>query len=105
MPLRSSNDLFISEVVNPAAARQPPADAERGRNEALPNRSKLVSMRITLLIVAILSLVVVPGLVLGMVMRQIEWGIALSGAIATMVSFFAGLYYYHNKSECHNLSG
>lgn len=49
------------------------------------------------LIVGALVLVVVPGLVLGVVAKQIPWSIALSGAIATVVSFFAGLYYYHNN--------
>lgn len=42
-------------------------------------------------------MVVVPGLVLGLATRQVQWSIALSGAIATVVSLFAGLYYYQNK--------
>lgn len=44
-----------------------------------------------------LSLIVVPGLILGIVTGQLLWGIALSGAIATVVSFFTGLYYHLNK--------
>lgn len=44
-------------------------------------------------------MIVVPGLVLGFVTGQVQWGIALSGAIGTIVGVFAGLYYHHNKRD------
>lgn len=96
-PLRSNNNSFTSEADSSRAARQLLADGNLGSSSELPIRSKRTKKRVAVLIVAALSLVVVPGLVLGVATKQIPWGIALSGAIATVVSFFAGLYYYHNK--------
>ncbi|KAK7729675.1 hypothetical protein SLS63_006056 [Diaporthe eres] len=96
-PLRSNNSSFTSEGDSSGAARQVPADGDLEASRELPIRSKPTKKRIAVLVVAALSLVVVPGLVLGVATKQIPWGIALSGAIATVVSFFAGLYYYHNK--------
>jgi hypothetical protein len=52
---------------------------------------------VPLLIVGVLCLIVVPSLVLGIVRGQLLWGIALSGAIATVASLIAGLYYHLNK--------
>lgn len=54
-------------------------------------------MWMVLLVLVVLSLIVVPGLVLGIVTKEIPVGIALSGAIATVTSVFAGVYYYNNK--------
>lgn len=68
---------------------QPPAGGEAAI------RSQHTRMWIAL-IFGILSLIVVPGLVLGVVTGQLPWGIALCGAMATVVSFFASLYYHHN---------
>lgn len=96
-PLRSNNNSFTSEAGSSAAARQPPADAERGFNEEFPIRSKLTRTRLALLVAGALFMVVMPGLVLGLATRQVQWSIALSGATATVVSLFAGLYYYQNK--------
>lgn len=50
-----------------------------------------------LVIVGVLALIVTPGLILGLVTGQLSWGIALSGAIATIVSFLAGIYYHISK--------
>jgi hypothetical protein len=49
------------------------------------------------LIAGVLSLIVLPGLVVGFVTRQMSWGIELSGAVAPIVIFLAGLYYRCNK--------
>lgn len=96
-PLSSNNNSFTSEADSSGAARQLPTDGEPVSSRELSIGSKPTKKRIAFLIVVALSLVVVPGLVLGVATRQIPWGIALSGTIATVVSFFAGLYYYHNK--------
>lgn len=40
-------------------------------------------------IIGVLFLIVVPGLVLGVMTGQLPWGIALSGAIATVLSLLA----------------
>lgn len=96
-PLHNDSDPITLEVDSSEGNGHPTPDAERGSNNAFPTRSKLSGTRVVLLIVGALFLVVAPGLVLGVAAKQIPWGIALSGAIATMVSFFAGLYYYHNK--------
>lgn len=49
------------------------------------------------LFVGVLFLIVVPGLVLGIMMKEVPTGIALSGTLATVANFVAGFYYYHNK--------
>lgn len=90
------NDPSTLEAGDSEEAVQSPADREHGSNKAVRVHSNLKT-RIVVLITIALSLVVIPGLVLGIATKQIPWGIALSGAIATVVSFFAGLYYYHNK--------
>lgn len=96
-PLQCNTNSFTSEADSSAATRQPPVDAERGFNEEFPIRSKLTRTRLALLVAGALFMLVVPGLVLGLATRQVQWSIALSGAIATVVSLFAGLYYYQNK--------
>lgn len=52
-----------------------------------------------ILSVGLLSLIVVPGLVLGVMTKQLPWGIALCGLIATVVSFFASFYYHLDKGD------
>lgn len=46
-----------------------------------------------------MSLIVVPGLVLGIVTKEMPAAIALSSAIATVVGLYAGLYYYLEKRD------
>lgn len=93
-PLHSN--LSASEAGNSEEAGQSPVDGECYSSKAVPSHSKLKT-RIIVLIVASLSLIMVPGFVLGIATRQISWGIVLSSAIATIGSFFAGLYYNHNR--------
>ncbi|KAG6358789.1 hypothetical protein INS49_012308 [Diaporthe citri] len=83
-PLLSNNNSFTPEAHSSGAARQLPADGDIGSSRELTIRSRPTVKRIAVLIVAALSLVVVPGLVLGVATKQIPWGIALSGAIATV---------------------
>lgn len=47
-----------------------------------PNTRKTV---ISMLAVIVLALIVVPGVVLGVLMEQVEMGISLSVAVATVV--------------------
>ncbi|KAJ0124226.1 hypothetical protein J7T55_005564 [Diaporthe amygdali] len=64
----------------------------REREERVNNNSTTPLM--AMLIIGALILIVVPGLVLGFATGQVQWGIALSGAISTVVGVFAGLCYH-----------
>jgi hypothetical protein len=87
--LHSHSDSITLEADSPEEPRQP--EAVRGNN---PKRTW---MWVAVLIVGLLLLIMVPGLILGIVTRQVAWGIAISGATAPAVVFFGGLYYHHNK--------
>lgn len=78
-------------------ARQAGTSGQHVFNEAPSTRSKREKLWKAVLILGILFLVIVPGLVIGIVTKEIPVGIALSGAIATVTSLFAGIYYYYNK--------
>lgn len=75
----------------------PFADIENGsvirRDSARSNSTKMCMVMLAL---GSLSLVIIPGLVLGIVTSEMPVGIELCGAIATVASLFSGLYYYHN---------
>lgn len=60
-------------------------------------RPKRNWMWVAALVFGVLSLIVLPGLIVGIMTRQMSWGVELSGAIAPIVSLLAGLYYHHNK--------
>lgn len=60
-------------------------------------RSKRTWMWVMALIIVILFMIMLPGLILGLVTMKIAWALAISGAVAPAVVFFAGLYYHHNK--------
>ncbi|KAH8772915.1 hypothetical protein F5883DRAFT_663608 [Diaporthe sp. PMI_573] len=81
----------------PVEDRPPSASEERGFEEEVFLRPKLTKAIISVLAVVVLSLIVVPGVVLGVLMEQVQMGIALSGAVATVVGIFAGFYYYSKK--------
>jgi len=81
----------------PVEDRPPSASEERGFEEEIFLRPKLTKAVISVLAVVVLSLIVVPGVVLGVLMEQVQMGIALSGAVATVVGIFAGFYYYSKK--------
>lgn len=95
----SNSGSLLSEADASAfeEARQPTPHEDSSSDNVSIARSKRAWMWITILIVGVLSLVVVPGLLVGIITGQIPWGIALAGAIATIVSFFAGLYYHCSK--------
>lgn len=96
-PPRIHNITFASEGDDLEEARQSAAAVGEDDSGWAPHYSKHASMWIAVLIIGVLSLIVIPGLVLGIVTRQVQWAIALSGAIATMVGVFAGLYYHNNR--------
>lgn len=73
-------------------------DDEPFPNTLLLRRSKLTMFGATVLLVAVLSLIVAPAVVLGVVMQQAMMGIALSGAVTTAIGIFAGFYYHHSKN-------
>lgn len=71
---------------------------EQGPGVALLTRSKVTTVQAAGLLVASLSLIVTPGVVLGVVTEEAMMGIALSGAITTVIGTFAGFYYFHSKN-------
>ncbi|KAH8768264.1 hypothetical protein F5883DRAFT_70172 [Diaporthe sp. PMI_573] len=89
-----------SEADGSEGVASQPADGREQFSVEVPiSRPKRTWMWLALLIVGVLFLVVVPGLVLGVMTGQLPWGIALSGAVATVASFFAGLYYHVSTSK------
>lgn len=75
------------------------ANTEDGNNVTSKTRKKFTMTSMILLSVGILSTIMVPGVVLGIVVKQAPMGIALCGAIAMVVGVFAGFYYFHNNKE------
>lgn len=51
----------------------------------------------TVVVIGAKLLIVVPGLILGFATGQVQWGIALSSALATVVGIFAGLHYHYRR--------
>lgn len=70
-------------------------NGERGPGRAAVFRAKLVKA----LVGGVVSLIVLPGITLGVLMKQTMAGIALSSAITALANLFAGLYYYLNKRD------
>lgn len=64
-------------------------------DRAVVIRSKLVKV----LIGVVVLLIVLPGIVFGVLIKESTAGIALSSAIIALANFFAGLYYYINKRD------
>lgn len=58
---------------------------------------KRSSTWMTVVVIGAALLIMVPGLVLGFTTGQVQWGIALSGAHATVVGILAGLYYHYSQ--------
>lgn len=87
------NNLAAEEVDDP------PVDIENGPTETPSTCSKCTKMWMAAVVLGVLSLIMVPGLVIGIVTKDVRVGIALSGAIATVASLCAGLYYYHNTQS------
>lgn len=85
------------ESAGSAVPDQEMVDDEQVAHGALLRRSKLTILGAAVLLVAVLALIVTPGVVLGLLMQQAMMGIALSGAITTVIGTFAGFYYFHSK--------
>lgn len=89
----------VSEYYDAETASQPASDEGNRSERALPTSSRRVKMWVAILIVGVTSLIVVPGLILGVVTKQLPWGIALCGLIATVISFYASFYYHLDKRD------
>lgn len=99
-PHNRSNNSPVSETGDLEEA----GHAAGGGGEDVPDDGTLLHLKRSrmwagALVVSVLFLIVVPGLVLGVMTRQMPWGIALSGTIATVIGIFAGLYYHLNKQD------
>lgn len=76
-------------------ASPPVANGDCGPNRAAVVREKLVKA----LVGGVVSLIVLPGIILGVLMKQTMAGIALSSVITKLANLFAGLHYYINKRD------
>lgn len=104
-PITMTNRESIDLTRRPQQASSSPAVPRRKATggQQGPNRAriqfKLSSARMTVLVVGVLAFIVVPGLVLGVVTKDMAVGIALSAAIATVASFLAALYHYKHSRD------
>lgn len=90
---RLSDNPWTEHSTNVVIAGLAATDEERG-----PSRADVIhAKRIKALIGGVVSLIVLPGIILGFLMKQTMTGIALSSAITALANLFAGLYYYLNK--------
>jgi archaellum biogenesis protein FlaJ (TadC family) len=96
-PSRSSPSTLEIEDPEAVGTDQAPARDEDilGQDHVKSSRHKWAWT--AALISGVLSLIVVPGLVVGVMTRQMSWGIEFSGAIAPIVIFLAGISYHRNK--------
>lgn len=86
---------WVEDVSGIVLAGPAAADGERRPRRSVIIRTKLVRA----LIGGVVSLIVLPGIILGVLMKQTMAGIALSSAITALANLFAGLYYYINKRD------
>lgn len=78
---------------------QQTVDGGQRSNSTLILRPKLHKTWAAMLILGGLSSIVVPGVVLGLLMKQVLMGIALSGVIATVIGIFTGVYFQMEKGD------
>lgn len=90
-----SDNPWAEEVTNVVVAGPADANGGRGPSRAAIIRAKLVKA----LVGGVVSLIVLPGIILGVLMKQTMAGIALSSAITALANLFAGLYYYLHKRD------
>lgn len=93
-----SDNPWAEEVTNVVVAG--PAAAGGGRGPRGPSRAAVIRAKLLkALIGGVVSLIVLPGIILGVLMKQTMAGIALSSAITALANLFAGIYYYLNKRD------
>lgn len=81
-------------------AGQPATFEENNSARALLPLSTHVRMWMVILIVfGVMFLIVVPGLVLGVVTKQLLWGFSLCGLIVAVISLFASFYYHLDRRD------
>lgn len=95
LELPLSDNPWAEEVTNVVVAGPAAAGGGRGPSSAAIIRAKLVKA----LVGGVVSLIVLPGIILGVLMKQTMAGIALSSAITALANLFAGLYYYLHKRD------
>lgn len=97
MPVETLHDQtnsFAREANNPEDASESSTLRDDHSTLAQSKRSWTSVVRLP---VTLLLLIMAPGLIVGIVTRQVAWGIDISGAFASSVVFFGGLYYHRNK--------
>lgn len=85
-----AEDCIDAVVAHPAVP-----DVEQRLRWAVRNRKRLVKV----IIVGGLSLIVLPGIMLGILMKDTRAGIALSTAIIGLIKLLADLYNYLNTRD------
>lgn len=95
--LRNHTNPLAQEADNPNDAIQLDSLRDDHSEETGLAHSKRSWTWVVRLSVVLLLLIAAPGLVIGIVTRQVAWGIAISGTFAPAVVFFGGLYYHHKK--------
>lgn len=90
-----NDNPWAEEVTDAVVASPAAAHGKRGPSRAAVIRTKLVRA----LVGGVVSLIMLPGIILGVLMKQTMAGIALSSAITALANLFAGLYYYINKRD------
>jgi hypothetical protein len=88
------NPPFVAGIDDPEVAGLPPTGGRHSSLRVLLTRSSRARIWTAAVLLVVSSLIVVPGLVLGVVTKQLPWGIALCGLVATVISFFASFYYH-----------
>lgn len=86
---------WTGEFTTAVVARPAVLGVERGTRRAAQIRQNLVKA----LVGGVLSLIVLPGVIIGVMMKEMIAGIAFSTAIIALINLFAGLYYYLNRRD------
>ncbi|KAK2615961.1 hypothetical protein N8I77_002682 [Diaporthe amygdali] len=89
---RPVSETSVSGVPHPEAT-----DVEQGPNRADPIRSKLTRTWLAALSIGALLLIAVPGVVVGVLTKQVAAGVGLSSVITEVIGTFAGVYYHHSS--------
>lgn len=87
---------LAEECINAVVARPAAPDVEQRLRRAITYRKKLVK---TLVVGGLSLMIVLPGIILGVLMRDTTAGIALSNAIIGLIKLLADLYNYFNKRD------
>ncbi|KAG8169776.1 hypothetical protein KVR01_000521 [Diaporthe batatas] len=93
----SSGSEIIHNAIPNAGQHAAMVTIEDGSEEAPLDRPGRSWTWVAVLIFIVLLTIMLLGLIVGVVTKQVAWGIATSGAVAPVVVFFGGLFYHRSK--------